>query len=413
MKILRKLDLLPRGVGPLAIVHIVTLVCGIAATVVWARLMPQETFGQFKVILSILGVVSAFCLLGTSQAAIMSASKGADGNLVRLLRGKLLANVGGGLAILGAAAYYAWGREESSPIAIGLLVAAFLFPLYNTSDIWMSWLNGKSKFRVLASGRIVTALLTLASITVMGIFGVVDIWIVILLYVLILAIQNFTMLRLALGFRNGNAKNDNILRFGRHATLAMSFGSLLALDMVILEHYHSASDVAIYAVVLLFPDQIKALFSIFNQAFSPKMYGQASLSELWRGFRHQFLVLTACFVAIGVAGFLLLPIITPLLFSDKYAQAAEYGKWLWLAIAAFGSLTFLGTALTTTQKPLFIYAPYVGYPILLGGLYIAWAEDGIAGMVAARVIASVLLALFYFFSFFFYLKSHGERRLPS
>ena len=55
--------LLSGGVGTLEIVHIVSLGCGIAATVVWTRMMPQETLRQFKVVMAFLGVFIAFCLL--------------------------------------------------------------------------------------------------------------------------------------------------------------------------------------------------------------------------------------------------------------------------------------------------------------------------------------------------------------
>lgn len=395
--------LLSGGVGPLAIVHIVSLGCGIAATVVWTRMMPQETFGQFKVVMAFLGVVSAFCLLGTSQAALMSASKGADGNLVPLLRSKLLANVGGAIVILGGATYYAWLRNDSGPVAIALLAAAFFFPLYNTSDVWMAWLNGKSEFRVLASGRIVTSLLTLVTVLSLGLIGDVDIWIIVLVLVAALSAQNAFLLRKALKHRSGSIEDEKVMHLGRHATIAMLFSALLALDVVILDHYYSPGDVAIYAVALLFPDQIKAIFSIFIQTISPRMYRCESLKELWAGFRSEFLVLTLGFALIAVLGFFLLPILIPWLFSEKYVLAAEYGKWLWLTIGLLGSTSFLGIALTARHSLVTIYATGVGYPLCLGGLYFYWVEDGIEGMVIARIVATCGMAALFVSAFAIHL----------
>lgn len=387
--------LLSRGVGPLAIVHIVSLGSGIAATVVWTRMMPQETFGQFKVVMAVLGAISAFCLLGASQAAVMSASKGADGNLMPLLRGKLLANVGGAIAILGGAAYYAWVRDGSGPVVIGLLAAALFFPLYNTSDIWIAWLNGKSEFRALASGRIVTSLLTLASILSLGLIGDVYLWVVVLAYVAVLSTQNALMLRQVLKHRSTSVEDERVMRLGRHATVAMLFSAMLALDVVILDHYYSPGDVAIYAVALLFPDQIKAIFSIFNQTISPRMYRCDSLKELWADFRGEFLILTLGFAFVAVVGFFLLPVVTPWLFSEKYAAAAEYGKWLWLTIGLLGSTSFLGIALTARHSLITIYASGVAYPLCLGALYFYWVEEGIKGMVTARVAATCGMAALY------------------
>ena len=412
MKFLKSFRLLPLdGVGPLAMVHIVSLGCGIAATVVWTRMMPQETFGQFKVVMAFLGVVSAFCFLGTSQAAVMSASKGADGNLALLLRGKFLANIGGAILILGGAAYFAWLRNSSGPVAIALMAAALFFPLYNTSDVWIAWLNGKSEFRVLANGRIVTALLTLVSVLTFGLVGDTDVWVIVLVLVAALSAQNVFLLRKALKYRSGSIEDKRLIRLGRHATVAMLFSALLALDVLILDYYFNPGDVAIYAVALLFPDQIRAIFSIFIQTISPRMYRCESLRELWAGFRTEFLVLTLGFVFIAVLGFFLFPVMIPWLFSEKYAVAAEYGKWLWLTIGLLGSTSFLGVALTARHSLITIYATGVGYPLCLGGLYFYWIEEGVEGMVTARIVATCAMAALFVGAFAIHLWR--ERREAS
>jgi O-antigen/teichoic acid export membrane protein len=367
-------------------------------------MMPAETFGQFKVVMAVIGVVSGFCLLGTSQAAVMSASNGADGNLVPLLREKLLANIGGAVVILGGAAYYAWARDGSGPVALGLLFAAMLFPLYNTSDIWMSWLNGKSEFGILATGRIITAVLTLSAVLSVGLIGVVDLWIVIVIFVSALGVQNAFMLREALKHRSGMEKDPTLVRYGRRTSLALSVSGLLALDVVMLDHYFKPGDVAIYVVALLFPDQIKAIFSIVNQTISPRMFRATNLPELWANFRREFWVLTLGFSLIGVIGFFLLPIVTTLLFSDKYAAAAEYGKWLWLTFGLVGSPGFLGIALTARHSLIPIYASSVIYPICLGTLYFYWVDEGIKGMIAARVLAACGLAAIYVSAFTLHLR---------
>ena len=358
-------------------------------------MMPQETFGQFKVVMAFLGVVSAFCLLGTSQAAVMSASKGADGNLALLLRGKFLANIGGAILILGGAAYYAWLRNSSGPVAIALMAAALFFPLYNTSDVWIAWLNGKSEFRVLANGRIVTALLTFVTVLTLGLVGDTDVWVIVVVLVAALSAQNAFLLSKALKYRSGAIEDKTLICLGRHATVAMLFSALLALDVVILDYYFNPGDVAIYAVALLFPDQIRAIFSIFIQTISPRMYRYESLIELWAGFRTEFLVLTLGFVFIAVLGFFLFPVMIPWLFSEKYAVAAEYGKWLWLTIGLLGSTSFLGVALTARHSLITIYATGVGYPLCLGALYFYWIEEGIEGMVTARIVATCAMAALF------------------
>jgi hypothetical protein len=179
---------------------------------------------------------------------------------------------------------------------------------------------------------------------------------------------------------------------------------LLALDVVMLDHYHKPSDVAIYVVALLFPDQIKAIFSIVTQTISPRMFRETNLPELWANFRREFLYLTLGFSLIGVIGFFLMPSVTTLLFSEKYTAAAEYGKWLWLTFGLVGSPVFLGIALTARHSLIPIYASSVIYPICLGALYFYWVEEGVKGMIAARVLAACGLAAIYVGAFAMHLR---------
>jgi O-antigen/teichoic acid export membrane protein len=399
-----------RDASVLGSAHVLALLLGLASTIVWTRWMPAETFGQFKVVLGLIGFAGTFCLLGIGQVALMSASSKADGNLARLIRAKLLANLGGALLILGAAAYYFWSRADSIALVRGLLAAAIIFPLYNSSDLWMSWLNGKGRFGSLAAGRLITSALALCAVLLMALLHIDEVWLAVFLFLALLSVQNVFMLKRALRLRDNAEHNEDLMRFGRHATLALMFNSLLALDVVLLEHFHKAEEVALYAVALVFPEQVKTLFSIIGQLIAPKMYATDSPAELWATFRNKFLWLTLGFTALGLIGFVLIPLLVPLLFSPKYAAAADYGKWLWLAISCTGSLTFLGSALIATKRPMYVYTPYVGYPLCLVALYLVFVDYGASGMVYARSVCAVLLAAFYGMAFYAHVSKEGRTR---
>jgi hypothetical protein len=101
----------------------------------------------------------------------------------------------------------------------------------------------------------------------------------------------------------------------------------------------------------------------------------------------------------------LIPILVPLLFTAKYAAAAGYGKWLWLAISCSGSFTYLGSALIGTRRLTYIYTPSLGYPLCLLMLYLVFVDDGASGMIYARSLSSVLLAAYYGIAFAFEFRS--------
>lgn len=380
-------------------------VCALATTVVWARLMPAETFGEFKVLMGIIGFVSAFCLLGAGQASIMSAAKYADGNFLLILRSKIMTNLIASLALAACAAYYAWSQSSSLNVALALLAAAFLFPIYNTTDVWMAWINGKGRIRELALSRAIVAALGAGAIFVAAIMGVGQLWIIVLVYLGALATQSAVRVMRVLARLSNDVVDPSIITFSHHSSFAMAFTSLLSLDVVILNHVYSPQDVAIYVVALQFPDLLKRMYSVLDAILAPRIYSARGFAAMWKDIRVYFLTITAGCIAVGAVGFYLLPPLTILLFSSRYAQAAEYGRWLWLAVACCGATTLLGSAVLATKKPFFVYAPNIGYPICLAALFLLLVGDGVAGLTWARVIAVVALAAFNVAGFIYCLRA--------
>jgi O-antigen/teichoic acid export membrane protein len=175
--------------------------------------------------------------------------------------------------------------------------------------------------------------------------------------------------------------------------------------MVILNHFASAAEVAMFAIAMQFPEQLKTVFSVIGQAASPYIYRSTSVVETWKTLRRPFWLLCGFMAAVGVAGVFVLPPVTRWLFTDRYAVAAEYGKWLWLTLALTGPATFLGFALLSTKRKFFLYAPNVMFPILQVSLYVCFARGGVHGMVTARIAASVGLFALYIISFWIRYRS--------
>lgn len=400
-----------RTVSVLSIAHAASVLSGIATTAILTRYLPQEAFGQYRIVLSFLGIAAAFCQQGVGQAIIMSASMGYDGNLARLVRSKILANALGSLAITVVGAYYVWRDAALSPIAAALLIAALCFPAYNLADVWSQTFNGKSRFELLARSRVLTSLVGLGCAASIALLGITNAWAATLVYLAALGALNLTLVRFALALRSNAKENSDLVRFGHQVTIAVMFNSLLSLDTIMLERAYSSNEVAVYAIVLLFPDQVKSIFSIVIQTLAPKIMAGTSFRDLWRTLRRTYFRLSLAFLLLGIVGFFLLPPVTTLLFSEKYSEASIYGSWLWLTISALGSTSILGYALTARQKLVSVYGTNVGHPLVLFGLYYLGVDYGIEGLVAARIIATTVLAIFFVTTFFYFLlqeKAQGD-----
>jgi len=397
-----------RGVGMLGAAQVVTSLLGIATTVMWARFMPVELFGEFRVVLSIATFVAAFCLLGTGQAATMSAAQGKDGNFWPLLRAKLWANLLGAGGLLGAASYYAWHPDGSAALSLGLLVAALCFPLYNASELWMAWINGAGRLGGLALGRIVNSALGLLAVVLAAVLRLDLLWQVLALVLVAQAVQNMAMLWSVWRRRRNSDEDQSIRAYGQHATIAMAFGSLLSLDMVLLNHVHDARAVAIYVLALQLPEQLKALYGVFGQALAPRIQAAATPAAAWLAMRRSFWAIAGGMALLGVIGYFLLPPVMLLLFSERYAEAASHARWLWLTLAFTGATSYLGSALLLTKKPIFVYMPYVGFALVTLALYALLVPLGVQGMILARIGAIAALAVFYVVGFMLYVSAAPE-----
>jgi O-antigen/teichoic acid export membrane protein len=384
-----------RGIGPLALAQAFTVGCGLLVTIAWTRLMPQEMFGEFRIVLAMHSFAGGFCLLGIGHAAVMSAASNKDGNLLRLVWMKVLANVFGATLIAGSAIYYSWSLTGSSALVTALLAAAILFPLYNLSDLWISWLNGKSRFDLLSFGKILMGAFPLVVVASAAALRIFELCVIVLFVMALVAVLNVMLLVLVIRRLQNDDRDSTINNFGSHSSVALLVSSLMSIDILVLNHFYSVADVAIYAIVTQFPPLAKAVASIFGQLLSPQIYRAQSPWEAWQTIRRPFILLTLGFFGLGVVGFLVIEPAIELLFPATYAPAAAYSRWLWLVGCSTGSTNLLGMILLGTKRPLFLYAPYIGYPVTLAALYFLLGSQGLDGLVMARIIAMIGLAGFY------------------
>lgn len=395
----------------LSATHIITIGGGLISAVIWTRMMPKEIYGEYRVVLSILSFFGTFCYIGIGQAILKSAAREFDGNLAILTSMKSRANMVGALGILCVAVYYAFGRNESNGVWSALIVAAVFFSAYNRADIWTAWLNGKSRFKELALGRMASTLVPLFSLLAAVLVGFSELWVIVAFTFAAISLLNFGMLRLVRRHCVTGTTDQATIAYAHHATVAMSFGAVLVLDTAVLEHFFGAAEVAIYAVALLLPDQLKALVGLINQAVAPTVYGATSLRKLLQELKPLFVKLAIASLGIGVVGFLMFPFLIGFLFSDAYSQSGEVGKWLWLVSAITSPInTFIGSIILSRQHKARTYIGGVGYPMLLIVFSIVFIDMGAEGFVLAKIIVYLITAIFHSVTILWLLRQEASGR---
>ncbi len=380
--------------------QIVTILIGVGSSILWARHVEKETYGQYQLIISLMKIVSSFCLSGLGEALSISAAKKYDGNLSKIFQYKLGATILGSLVLLSISLQY---LNEQPLIAKGLWVVVFFFPFYEMQKIWVPWMKGNGELTLAAMLDVIGVLLSLLILGILvwcgknelnslltGLIGGSSLlagW---------MAIRSFRS-------RRNSIKDTATIRYGFHATAATLLGGLVLSDRLIINHYLSAEKVAVYAIALLFPNQIKTLYSIFNQMLFPQLAEAKNIRGSWKYLGPKFPLLVGIFSAIGMAGFFLIPVVIPLLFSERYVEAVPYAKWLWLSLGVTAPFAYLGNSLTAQRKKKFTYVVFTGYPILLLGAFLFLIPlYGLWGAVLAQVALHFLLNGFYVAAFWYY-----------
>ena len=133
-------------------------------SVAFARLAPQEVYGQFNYVLSIMGLIAILALPGINTAITQAVAKGDEGVFTRGTKTKIKWAIWGSLVSIGFGVYYY--VTGSSQLAICFFAAALLFPGHEAFDSYRAFLNGKKDFKqdakYYSSVNIIAASLTIA-----------------------------------------------------------------------------------------------------------------------------------------------------------------------------------------------------------------------------------------------------------
>lgn len=393
----------------LLLAEVIVFLCGILTTVLWAHYAPVELYGKYKLLISIITISSAATLPGLETSAIISASRRLDKNFAKILKYRFQASPLGSFIIL-LAAFLPYRHDTGMHDA--LLVFAVLFPLY-TLTTGIDWLNGRKDFKKIAAINITNDVFILSTLFfLLSVVKTGKLWCIILPVFSIPALINAGTALFAkntLIQKNTAESDDRIIRYGFHASLVFAISSMVYFDNILIERFLSVRDVAIFAIAGLFPAQIKIIFSIFIKILFPKFSSAASIGEVWKWFKARSFTLFSFFIGIGLAGFLTIDAIIPLLFSQKYAEAAQYGKWLFLTLSITAPFSFLNVALQSRAETKYMYfitlfhsALFIILMVTLLPAYKLW------GAVYANVIYRLVGGLSFLVAMLYYKKKEEQ-----
>lgn len=376
----------------------IAMLFSFAAAVAFANLLPKETYGTYKYILSVAALLAIPALTGMTTAIIQSVAKGEYGSYLPGLRAKLTWGTLGSMGSIAVGAYYAFmGNWE---LGSAFLLAAPFIPLAEGFTLWESVLAGKKLFK---DGAIYSVLVqagtTIAIVTTLlltkNVVAIVAVYF--LSYTIFRWLVHRRMLDRFPELRT-DSSSPSTLAFGKRLSAVGILSTLTGqLDSFLLWHFLGPTALATYAFALATTMPAKTFLKAVMYLAQPKFAEKDTATikatanqKVWRSFL-LFIPLTIVYIAI-------LPFLYDVFF-PQYVDSVIYAQVLGLMFLFFPTkLQSIALVTREEKRPIYVLAT-INPIIALVLVIIAVPLFGIWGAVSAILLEHVLSALttFYFF----------------
>ena len=367
----------------LTIGQIISSICSFLLALAFANLLPKETYGVYKYILSIASLLAIPTLVGINTAVIQAISRGYEGSLIRGLKTKIYWGILGSLASLGLAGYYYLNNNIT--LTISFLIIAVFLPLIESFDIYNAVLNGLKLFDVQVKYTSLIRILSVSAIIII-LFFTKNLFLIIFAYFFSYTFFRFIFLLITIKKFSLNRKEDpQTISYGKHLTLIDIINTIASyLDKILVFHYLGAAELAIYTFAIIPPEQIKGFLLNIRSLTLPKL-AIRSKEEIKANIFSK-MIKFALFIIPGIIIYILIAPIFYNLFFPQYSESIFYSQIFSISlITAVATLPEIALRAKMAKKQLYqlnIFSPII--QIILLFLFINLY--GLLGIVLARII---------------------------
>ena len=355
----------------------------------FANVLSKETYGLYRYVLALGGLLNIFTLTGMNQAITQAVAAGKEGVFRTAVRYQLKWNSILMLASLALVGYYAWNGNW--PVALSLLILSACTPLTNALNTFGAYLAGKRQFRLDNIFGTLTTLVyvlgTAAAVMLSGQF----LWLIAAYALTTLGANALFYYLTVRKFKPPAASLSEAagtLAYGRELTWINLIGPVVAqLDSIILNHFWGPVELAVYSLATAIPNRAVPFMKDWVEIGFPKAAAKTA-EELDRVlYQRIFLGLAGgTVIALAYAG------TVPLVFTyllPKYLDAVVFAQLLGIQFIFAMPVRYLGTLLAAQRMSRTMFISNGIQAVTRIGLYIVlgiWG--GILGLVIAQAIAS-------------------------
>jgi O-antigen/teichoic acid export membrane protein len=355
-------------------------------SIAFANLLPKESFGIYKYVLSICSILMIPSLNGIFTSLKRSVAMGNEGNLKEGLKTQIKWSLIGSTLSIILSLYYFFHHNQILFFCF-LIVAAFL-PIFSNFNIYNSLLNGRKNFRLSSLFSISELIFSLIIIITSLLFTKNPVLIVFAYFI------SYSLIRIMLLFRvlkkyppNGN-KDPEMISYGKHLTAIRIIGEIYKyLDKVLVFHYVGAVELAIYTVATSAPNQIYGFINQIGSLAFPK-YAQSDKEKVRKSLKNKLLILGLISLIIAVIYVIMAPFLFKLVF-PKYPEAIIYTQIFAISLLTI-PMIIPSTFLYAQKEIKKLYTGNTVMPVINIIILFISVQFGLMGIIIGKIINSFL-----------------------
>lgn len=239
----------------------------------FANLLPKETYGLYKYILSLAGILGVFTLTGMNRSVAQAVASGYDGALKAAVKYQLkwsFIMLGGFWAL--SAYYFLKGNTQ---IGISLLIMSIFTPLVLSFNTYGAYLEAKKEFRLNNIFSALSVIIYVSGMLITIFLSGEVVWLV-LTYSLTTALSTIIFYLITLRMIKPTTTNQGeTLAYGRHLTFIGLIGPIASqIDNLIITHFWGATQLALYSLALAIPSRATSFIKSLVDLGFPKLVGR-------------------------------------------------------------------------------------------------------------------------------------------
>lgn len=354
----------------------------------FANLLPKESYGVYRYILSLASVLTIFTFTGMNRSVIQAVASGHDGALKTAVRYQLKWSSLLLAAFWGLGVYYF--LNGNIQMGAGMFILGFSSPLVLSFNTYGAYLEGKKEFglnnifsaisvAIYVGGMLITLFLSEEVPWLVFTYAATTLSSTLLFYFLTLKMV-----------KPLNHDSGEVLDYGRKLTFIGMIAPISSqIDNLVVTHFWGASALAAYSVAMALPSRATTFVKSFVDLGFPKLVARTP-EEIERVYFkrifHGLAVGTIC--ALGYIA------VAPYIFTyllPQYIDSLFYSQMLAFALVTAIPNRYHSTLFESQKLSKLILTNNIIHNVFKIVLYLFlgfWG--GIIGLVAAHVINSVV-----------------------